>query len=362
MERILVIDDNQPLRELVAGCLKDDYSVVTAIDGFEGLQMAQNCCPDLVICDVNMPVMNGFEVYERFQQSEALRDAVFIFLSGSSDSSAVRHGMTLGADDFLLKPFEIDELIEVVKRRLGKRAQQRAALNQEIDTLRLNITKALPHELRTSIMIMEGYANLIIDDPGDQDVIHREMVKSIAKGAERLRYMAEKYLWYLRSLLPEKIDPNATTLAPNHTIYHCMNEAANRFGRSADASLESSDVPLAIDPEFFNEIVEEIVENAFKFSKAGTPVTVTGEQVNYHYRITVVNLGREMTPEQIQHIGAFMQFDRSQQEQQGTGLGLIIVKRLVELHGGQFQIESQAGKTTVTVTLPVKSSALQVGE
>jgi signal transduction histidine kinase len=353
MERILVIDDNQPIRELIADCLKDNYSVVTAIDGFDGIEKAQSRCPDLVICDVNMPAMNGFEVYEHFQQSETLRSAVFIFLSGCSDSTAVRHGMTLGADDFLLKPFEIDELIEVVQRRLGKRAQQRAALNEEIDTLRLNITKALPHELRTSIMIMEGYASLILDDPSNQDAIQREMVKSIANGAVRLRYMAEKYLWYLRSLLPEKIDPEATTLTPNETLYHCVSSAANRFGRSADTSLEASTVPLAIDPEFLLKIVEEIIENAFKFSKPGTPIAVTGEEVNHQYCITVVNLGREITPEQIQHIGAFMQFDRNQQEQQGTGLGLIIVKRLVELHGGQFQIESQAGKTTVMVSLPV---------
>jgi signal transduction histidine kinase len=209
---------------------------------------------------------------------------------------------------------------------------------------------------------MEGYASLILDDPSNQDAIQREMVKSIANGAVRLRYMAEKYLWYLRSLLPEKIDPEATTLTPNETLYHCVSSAANRFGRSADTSLEASTVPLAIDPEFLLKIVEEIIENAFKFSKPGTPIAVTGEEVNHQYCITVVNLGREITPEQIQHIGAFMQFDRNQQEQQGTGLGLIIVKRLVELHGGQFQIESQAGKTTVTVTLPVKSSALQVGE
>lgn len=355
MERILVIDDERAIRETVAECLRPDYEVVTAGNGLEGLDQAKTLCPDLVICDVNMPMLDGFEVYDRFQKTETLKESVFIFLSGCGDNNTVRHGMTIGADDFLLKPFLIDELLEVVRRRLDKRAQQRMLMHREIEELRLNITRSLPHELRTSIMIMEGYASLILDDPNNQDVIQRNMMQNILNGAARLRNMAEKYLWYLRSLLPERIDPNSTTLTPDASIQECATAIAKRFDRVSDLNLQVWGVPLAIDPEYFTRIIEEIIENAAKFSGKGTPISVIAGLIDDHYRIAVSNLGREMTPEQIQRIGAFMQFDRNRYEQQGTGLGLIIVKRLIELHGGYLSIESKEGKTEISVTIPSRS-------
>jgi signal transduction histidine kinase len=356
MEQILVIDDEQAIREMVAECLRPDYDVVTVGNGLEGLDQARTFCPDLVICDVNMPMMDGFAVYDCFQKTETLKDAVFVFLSGSSDNNAVRHGMTLGADDFLLKPFLIDELLEVVRRRLDKRAEKRMEMNRQIDELRLNITRALPHELRTSIMIMEGYASLILDDPDNQDIVQREMMENILNGASRLRHMAEKYLWYLRSLLPERIDPDSTTPSPDATVQECAYAIAKRFDRVADLNIQVSGVPLAIDPEYFTRIMEEILENSVKFSTKGTPISVTTNLVERNFRIIVSNFGREITPEQVQRIGAFMQFERSRYEQQGTGLGLIIAKRLIELHGGYLTINANEGKTEVSITLLSRSN------
>lgn len=179
MALILVIDDEPALCAMVAECLEVEHEVITAPSGEAGIELALQTCPDLVICDINMPYMNGFEVLMRFQDIERMADVPFIFLSGLSERSVIRQGMSLGADDYLTKPFAVEELVRVVTTRLAKRERRQAIVDKAIDALRLNITTALPHELRTAIMIMEGYAQLVLEDADRIDPIQRDMVQSI---------------------------------------------------------------------------------------------------------------------------------------------------------------------------------------
>ncbi|MFN8447426.1 MAG: ATP-binding protein [Anaerolineae bacterium] len=117
---------------------------------------------------------------------------------------------------------------------------------------------------------------------------------------------------------------------------------------------------VGIGEDYLRKIIEEMVDNGFKFSTAGTPVCVTASVEDGYYVISVTNEGRGMTSEQIAQVGAYMQFERRIHEQQGAGLGLIICKRLSELHGGGINIESVPGyKTTTTVRLPLKTVDLE---
>ena len=107
------------------------------------------------------------------------------------------------------------------------------------------------------------------------------------------------------------------------------------------------------------KIAEELIDNAFKFSAPNTPIQVTTTSKNDIFHLFVIDRGRGMTPEQINNLGAYMQFEMLNGEQQGVGLGLTIVKLLVELYGGHLAIESIIGQyTAVHVTLPIKSSKL----
>lgn len=357
MARILVIDDDLMLRQVVAEVLQMSHEVFTAANGLEGVQIAQSSFPDLVICDVAMPYMDGFDVLRTIHQIEALADVPFIYLSGTHDRKIIRQGMTLGADDFLTKPFTVDELLNAVESRLEKRARRQAMITRAIDELRLNITTALPHELRTAIMIVEGYAHLVLEDADRIDPVQREMMTGIYTNAVRLRHMAEKYVWYLRSYLPHPTDLNMIARQPARLIEETAWAVAQRFDRTDDLSLSLEEGQIAISEDYLTKITEELAENACKFSQPGTPVTVLGLAGGSSYMLRISNFGREMTPEQVQQIGGFMQFDRAQYEQQGTGLGLIIAKRLVELSSGALTVLSEAGATTFTITLPRQRDA-----
>jgi signal transduction histidine kinase len=129
---------------------------------------------------------------------------------------------------------------------------------------------------------------------------------------------------------------------------------AKKANRTNDLQLELKDIPIQMSLSYLLKIVEELLDNALKFSEPGTTVQLKNTCEDNKFVLTVSDTGRGFTPEQIANLGAYMQFERQHYEQQGFGLGLALVKRLVELHKGSMAIESVTGEgTTVTITLPL---------
>lgn len=121
MRKILIIEDNEDVRENTADLLElSNYQVVTSPDGKAGIQKARDFNPDLIICDIMMPKMDGYQVLEAILEDDSMAGIPFIFLSAKADKSDVRKGMNLGADDYLTKPFEEHELLEAINIRLKK--------------------------------------------------------------------------------------------------------------------------------------------------------------------------------------------------------------------------------------------------
>ncbi|WP_269024896.1 response regulator [Aquirufa nivalisilvae] len=126
MNKILLIEDSDDIRENTAELLElSGYVVETAADGIEGVRMAQQNLPDLVICDIMMPHLDGFGVLQVFSNHEYLSKVPFIFLTAKTDRSDMRKGMEMGADDFLTKPFQEVELLRSIETRLKKKSLQR---------------------------------------------------------------------------------------------------------------------------------------------------------------------------------------------------------------------------------------------
>lgn len=359
MPTILVVEDNPTMRELVLRALSSTYQMLAAEDGEQGLRLALEHLPDLVICDISMPGMDGYQVLEELHQNEKAADIPFIFLTAFGDQSSMRKGMNLGADDYIVKPFTIPELQAAVQTRLRKQATRDAKYRHALEDLRKNITTSLPHEIRTAIMVIEGYTYLMLEDSQNSPE-QRDMLNSMIQYSRRLQILSEKFMWYIRTQIAHNdITPSEYTHSAVSAVGSTAKMVAKRMERSNDLTLEldpSQDV-LRISEECLMKIVEELVENAFKFSKPSNNVTVQTKAVNSTYHITVLDYGRGMTPEQIDQIGGFMQFERDTYEQQGTGLGLIIAKRLTELSEGQFTVHSipQRG-TVISVKIPIHSA------
>lgn len=143
------------------------------------------------------------------------------------------------------------------------------------------------------------------------------------------------------------------TYSTQNTIESCAEKQASLFDRSADLSMNLVDLAVLMSEVYFRKMLEELLNNAFKFSEPGSLVSVKTDLQEQTFCLIITDQGTGMPSEQIALIGAYMQFDRAQFEQQGIGLGLALVKRLVELHNGSLVIDSAMGKgTVVTVRLP----------
>ncbi|MCU0411961.1 MAG: hybrid sensor histidine kinase/response regulator [Bacteroidetes bacterium] len=365
-KRILVIDDEDLIRTAISAILEGNgYEVEEAGSGEAGLLMISARRPDLVICDVNMEGLDGYGVLQELQKSPETASIPFMFLTGYSDHQHFRHGMMLGADDYLLKPITHTELLTAVEKRFERHSAIRAHSERKLDELRANISLALPHELRTPLHGILGFCKILLNEhatlsPADI----ADLAQRIHKAADRLQRLIENFLIYAQLEVIASDDRQLTELRNDRTdeplqlIQLLGRMKAGQFQRLSDLTVRGENAAVTVSDRTLSKIVEELADNAFKFSEPGTPVTITVHAAGGKFIFIVADRGRGMSGIQMQELGAYMQFNRRVQEQQGSGLGLVIAKRLTELHLGELTVESSEGVgTTVRVVLPAPEPA-----
>jgi signal transduction histidine kinase len=363
MKKILVIDDEEWLREMVQLALTTKgYDVIEARNGAIGIELAQKHLPDLILCDVNMEKVDGYLTLSSLRNVPATASIPFILMTGLADNAGMRHGMELGADDYLPKPFTIDALYGAVEARLKKVHAVRQEAEKKLADLRDNISLMLPHELRTPLNGILAYGEILASEAATLEASEvADMGKAIHDSGKRLERLIENFLIYAQLELlgsdPQKLHAlrNKQTPAPAPLVEKHARAQAQLANRPGDLVLELGGGPVAISEEYLAKIVDELVQNAFKFSQAGTQVRVALSDAGNAITLSVSDRGRGFSTEHITKVGAYMQFDRKMQEQQGLGLGLTIAKRLTELHGGTLTIQREAGMTVIVVKL-LKSS------
>lgn len=356
--KILVVEDEAMLREGVADILSfEGFEVMLAENGEQGLLAVFQGQPDLILCDIMMPVMDGLEMLYRIRTTDNTKLIPFILMTALAERADLRAGMELGSDDYLTKPFTREELLTTVSTRLRKSRDVTLQSDNALNDLRSRIIGHLPHEMRTPLNGIMGFSQMLIDFP--ETITPQELPeigRSIFKSAQRLHRLIRNYLLYIqlemRQFAAKPAFPfsNADKLSRGIAI-----EVANSYKRFADLELNLTGSMVLLGEAELEKVVEELVDNAFKFSGAGTKVSISSVMNNDRYILSIEDHGCGISHANISRIGAYMQFDRHTREQQGSGLGLIIVKKLVEYCGGQFLIKSIEGEgTSIQVSLPVK--------
>jgi two-component system sensor histidine kinase/response regulator len=348
VKKILVIDDEEWLREMIRLALKQKgFDVIEAINGADGIDRARKELPDLILCDINMEKVDGYLTLASLRNEAPTAAIPFILMTGLADNAGMRHGMELGADDYLPKPFTTDALYAAVDARLKKAQTVRDEAERKLASLRDNISLMLPHELRTPLNGILAYGEMLATDTATLKAAEvAEMGHVIHQSGRRLERLIENFLIYAQLELVASDPKNINALRIGQTehpvplIEKAARAIATQVNRPTDLILELVDVTVPMAEEYLAKIVDELVQNAFKFSKAGTQVYVKLDEAFNMAVLSVSDQGSGFSTEQIARIGAYMQFDRRMHEQQGLGLGLTIAKRLVALHGGTLSIES----------------------
>jgi two-component system, sensor histidine kinase and response regulator len=377
MKKILVIEDEQFIRENIVEILESsDYEVHSAANGLLGVEAALRHLPDLILCDVMMPDLDGHGVLERLRADGSTASIPFIFLTARANSQDLRTGMNLGADDYLTKPFRVPDLLNTVQIRLSKATAEKQQSEARMAELRDSISLSLPHEFLTPISGILGASDLLLssyDLMAKDDVM--EMLTQLNTSARRLSRLIQNFLLHARltalsvdfspEQIREKLGGNeARTESAASVVHDVAMTKAHHDLRGADMEFldhdqHTANSAVAIQQGYFSKLIEELADNALKYSSAGERVTIhshadadAGTGTGF-FHCSISNFGRSITPEQIAKIGAYTQFDRKVYEQQGSGLGLSIIKKLLEFHAGKLTIASNHGTTTVTVSLPL---------
>src|SRR5437588_5387582 len=196
MKKILIIDDEEWLREMMLLALRQrGFEVIEAENGERGIELARKELPDLILCDVNMDKVDGYLTLSSLR-SEPLTAAIpFILMTGLADQAGMRHGMELGADDYLPKPFTIEALYAAVDARLKKAQTLRKEAEQKLADLRDNISLMLPHELRTPLNGILAYGEILAADAATLPAREiAEMGQVIHDSGKRLERLIENFL------------------------------------------------------------------------------------------------------------------------------------------------------------------------
>jgi DNA-binding response OmpR family regulator/anti-sigma regulatory factor (Ser/Thr protein kinase) len=348
MKTIIVIEDENDLKnELYDTLTFEGFNTIVADNGDEGLEACLQTLPDLILCDIKMQGINGFEVIKQIKAHSSLVLVPFIFITAIDDISHQRKAMNLGADDFLVKPFSQKDLLQSIEARLIRSKQIKAFLER----IQSNILNYLPHEFNTALNVIMGFSKILMEeDPNLVKSDRLEMVGSIHDSGKTIHKIVSKLLTSLEIDYKKHNITFRYQSLKNNQIKNLANAVAQKYERREDLKIADEDFDFFGKKEWIIMTIEELLDNAFKFSTKGNPVTVKFIKSQNRSAIRITNRGSDFPKETKNALDIFSQFTREQMKQQGIGFGLHITKKIVDVHKGFLHIESNSAMKETAVT------------
>lgn len=363
---ILVVEDDMHLMEGIRDILElNGYDVLTATNGIAGLEVlrSQPKAPDLIVSDIMMPRMDGYDFFNAVRAHQSWVTIPFIFLTAKGERDDIHKGKRMGAEDYVVKPFDADDLLVAVSAKLDRKKQLDNAWHGEVSDIKHNILTILNHELRTPLTYVVAYADMLhrdADDLSKDDM--RAFLRGINAGAGRLRRLVENFI-LLVELETGEAENTYNWRRRLFTSYEALlygiqskyNDLAQERAVSVEVEVEANLPPVLVDMDYFSAALECLVDNAVKFSdKPDHLVLIRAFRDGDAVAIAVQDQGRGIPPQELESIfDSFYQINREKYEDQGAGSGLAIVDGVVRLHGGTVSVESTFGQgSTFVINLP----------
>ncbi|MCL6097371.1 MAG: response regulator [Bacteroidetes bacterium] len=351
MKTILIVEDEMDIRANLQEMLENEgFNVLSAANGKEGLDISTSKEPDLILCDILMPQMDGYEMLKKLQENPNTAGTPFIFLTAKAEAQNFRKGMMLGADDYLMKPFRMDDVLDAINTRLRKKENCLSIVENFRDTL----IKKVPHELRTPLVGILGFSEIIENDIEELTKEElKQMAKKIRYSGKRLHRRIEKFLVYaeLFSLSKDNLFINSLSsqvyeVEPEYLASQLKNKIAD-FGREKDLKIHFEKGEIKIDVTHFETLLEELAENSAKFSSTGSSIEINGKANGQYFNTNVTDHGIGIKDVNKNLISPLNQFLKEETFIEGLGFGLAIAKLIIKLYGGYLKIASEEGAGTI---------------
>jgi len=367
MERplILLVEDDLALLDGMCDTLDMvGYKTIRATNGLEGLGVLQQVLPDLIISDIMMPEMDGYEFHRKVSSKPDTATIPFIFLTAKSDQADVRKGLREGVDAYLIKPFDLEDLLIHVQNKLDRFATIRKQALAQLEELQRQIVTMFSHELRTPLTYIQGYTDLLSDAPhmvGPDEM--KVFLEGIQTGSSRLNKLVENLLGLVQLDTGVFVEEFEQFSSPELDLARLAIGAAAKYENDARRKgiVLDVDAPEALPsvrlvPGHFAYILNNLIDNAIKFSKSpGSCVKVRLYYTDDRVAVDVIDEGVGIAAKDLSHaFERFRQIDRAKYEQSGLGVGLTIARGLARIQGGDIEVVSALGEgSTFTVWLPV---------
>jgi signal transduction histidine kinase len=360
-ESILAVDDTpENLRLLVAYLKSQGYTVRLATTGARALSSVERDPPDLVLLDINMPGMDGYEVCRRLQTLEPARDVPVIFVSAFNETMDKVRAFSAGGVDYVTKPFQLEEVGARIEthldlRRTRARLQESYQRLQELEKLRDGLVHMVVHDMTSPLTALGTHVELLrrmLGEAPGEDVAH--FLDLFEQGVTRLIRMTENLLDVSR-LEAEKLPLDLADCDLAELVHDAARGATAQFlGASVQVDAHG---PLSVrcDADLVRRVVENLVSNGLKHNPAGGTIEVGVRAEPGAARVTVRDHGAGIPPEY--HESIFAKFGtleaRKQRKYHSTGLGLAFCRMAIDAHGGAIGVESAEGRgSTFWFTLP----------
>lgn len=346
---ILAVDDTPANLQLLVGMLKErGFKVRPVPSGALALEAAKALQPDLILLDITMPEMDGYEVCTRLKQDENLRDIPVLFISALNDTVDKVKAFRAGGLDFITKPFQIDEVAARVLTHLELRRQRRQLQESyrklaEAEQLRDSLVHMVVHDMKSPLTALRMFLGLIHLSIKKVEPELLEVCRSAQAGVDSLTAMADQMLELSRleagALVPDVRSVDFTALSA--LVVDSLRPLA---GSKRLRLLASPAEWIKCDEDLARRILQNLLSNALKFSPEEGLVLVRLRRENQGLRIEVEDQGPGIPPEE--HLRIFEKFAQVEgsKRRYGTGLGLTFCKLAVQAHQGAIGVESQPGK------------------
>ncbi|MCG8569051.1 MAG: hybrid sensor histidine kinase/response regulator [Spirochaetes bacterium] len=356
---ITAIDDNPTILLMLKNFLESvEFEVIPYENPLEALEFIESEPPDLIICDIDMPELNGFEVHQKLQEKPQLKMIPFVFLTALDDDENIIHGKEIGADDYITKPFKRETLIAAIRGKLKRLTDFKQSQHTEIEKFKKEIISILLHELRTPLTVIHGFTSLLVDS--NIDIVKtQQLLNNIKSGGDRLKKLISDI---------EQITSLENNLYTEKMVEFQLNQLMQQIIRIKKEEIETKKLQLfvSISEELspltgywmmLEDGINRIMDNAIKYNKEEESINIRLHEEDKSIILEISDTGLGIPEEHQDKIfNKFYQVDRQLNEQQGMGLGLTIAEKSIQINKGSIELKSEVGiGTTIKITFPLNN-------
>ena len=364
---ILIVDDNQTNIILLQAILKRaKYNTVSATNGTDALRIMQEMHPDLVLLDIMMPEMDGYEVARRKDEIEDIQSIPFLFVTALSDTNSMVKGFKAGCSDFITKPFNTEEILIRIHHQIINVENRRIinSKNEELKSLIRNRDKlyaVVAHDLRSPLGTIKSVLD-ILDENLNSEIIGFELydlLHATTESADELFGLLENLLFWTRTQMGKLIfQPKEIKITDAVTdSIKATSSMSNIHRIDISYSDNTGNATVLADKNMITTVIRNILANAIKFSDEDSSIEIETKIVDNQLSCSITDHGCGMDDEVKQALQQQISITTTgKHQEEGTGLGLTLCREFIRAHNGNLSFESEMNVgTTFTFTIPLSN-------